>query len=79
MVSKMGVRKWIDLQLHPDQIPENPELAAKLEPLESLRLSQAEAPFAPARCTASSPAWRPGSSPAYFPDMARLDLPDSLR
>ena len=41
-VRKMGVRKWIDLQLHPEQIAENPELAKKLAPLESLRLSQAE-------------------------------------
>ena len=23
----MGVKKWIDLQLHPERIPENPELA----------------------------------------------------
>jgi uncharacterized protein (DUF1800 family) len=38
----MGVKKWIDLQLHPERIPENPELAQKLAPLESLRLSQAE-------------------------------------
>jgi uncharacterized protein (DUF1800 family) len=39
---KMGLKKWIDLQLHPDRIPENPELAARLAPLESLRMSQAE-------------------------------------
>ena len=42
VVAKMGVKKWIDLQLHPERIPENPELAAKLAPLESLRLSQRE-------------------------------------
>ena len=42
MVSRMGVKKWIDLQLHPERIPENPELAGRLAPLESLRLSQAE-------------------------------------
>ncbi len=41
-VSKMGVKKWIDLQLHPERIPENPELAQRLAPLESLRLSQAD-------------------------------------
>jgi uncharacterized protein (DUF1800 family) len=40
-VRKMGVKKWIDLQLHPERIPENPELAQRLAPLESLRLSQA--------------------------------------
>ena len=41
-VRKMGVNKWIDLQLHPERIAENPELAQRLAPLESLRLSQAE-------------------------------------
>src|SRR5579859_1121372 len=39
-VKKMGLQKWIDQQLHPERIPENPELAAKLDPLESLRMSQ---------------------------------------
>jgi len=42
-IRKMGVKKWIDLQLHPERIPENPELSAKLQPLESLRLTQADA------------------------------------
>jgi len=41
-VRKMGVKKWIDLQLHPERIVENPELAQRLAPLESLRLSQAD-------------------------------------
>src|SRR5258708_33205508 len=41
-VRKMGVKKWIDLQLHPERIAENPELAQKLAPLGSLRLSQAD-------------------------------------
>src|ERR1700687_701534 len=41
-VRKMGVKKWIDLQLHPERIAENLELAQKLAPLESLRLSQAD-------------------------------------
>ena len=41
-VRKMGLKKWIDLQLHPERIRENPELAARLEPLESLRMTQAE-------------------------------------
>ena len=39
-VKKMGLKKWIDQQLHPERLPENPELAKKLEPLESLRMSQ---------------------------------------
>ncbi len=29
-IRKMGVKKWIDLQLHPERIAENPEVAAKL-------------------------------------------------
>ena len=41
-VRKMGVKKWIDLQLHPERMAENPELAQRLGPLESLRLSQAD-------------------------------------
>jgi uncharacterized protein (DUF1800 family) len=42
IVKKMGVKKWIDLQLHPEKIKENPELEAKLAPLETLRLTQGE-------------------------------------
>jgi uncharacterized protein (DUF1800 family) len=38
-VQRMGIAKWIDLQLHPERIPENPALEAKLKPLESLRMS----------------------------------------
>ena len=34
--------KWIDLQLHPDRIPENPALDAKLKPLETLRMDLPE-------------------------------------
>src|ERR1700689_3450504 len=41
-VKKMGVKKWIDLQLHPEKIAENPALDAKLAPLETLRLTQGE-------------------------------------
>ena len=41
-VKKMGLKKWVDLQLHPERIKENPELEKKLAPLESLRMSQAE-------------------------------------
>src|ERR1035438_4139786 len=41
-VRRMGVTKWIDLQLHPERIPENPTLEEKLKPLESLRLSLAD-------------------------------------
>ena len=41
-VQKMGLKKWIDQQLHPERIPENPEVAERLKPLESLRMSSAE-------------------------------------
>jgi uncharacterized protein (DUF1800 family) len=41
-VRKMGLKKWIDLQLHPERIEENPEVAARLKPLESLEMSPAE-------------------------------------
>jgi uncharacterized protein (DUF1800 family) len=36
-VRAIGVEKWIELQLHPERIPENPVLAERLAPLESLR------------------------------------------
>src|SRR5580700_10404116 len=41
-VKKMGLKKWIDLQLHPDRIPESPTLNSRLAPLEALRMNQAE-------------------------------------
>ncbi len=41
-VQKMGLKRWVDLQLHPERIAENPELAARLKPLESLRMTQAQ-------------------------------------
>src|SRR6516165_7093598 len=41
-VRKMSVEKWIDLELHPDRIPENPILVAKLKPLETLELASWE-------------------------------------
>jgi len=41
-VRKMGVKKWIDLQLHPERIAENPELAQRLQPLDSLHMSSAQ-------------------------------------
>jgi len=37
-VKRLGVERWIDLQLNPERISENPALAAKIEPLESLKL-----------------------------------------
>jgi uncharacterized protein (DUF1800 family) len=38
-VRRLGVEKWIDLQLHPDKIPQNAELLARLKPLETLQLA----------------------------------------
>ena len=35
-VRSMGLRKWIELQLNPDRIPENPVLAEKLKYLDTL-------------------------------------------
>ena len=41
-VRKMGLKKWVDLQLHPERIPENPVLAEKLKTLDSLRMSSSD-------------------------------------
>jgi uncharacterized protein (DUF1800 family) len=41
-VRKMGLKSWIDQQLHPEKIAENPELAARLQPLQSLHMNPAE-------------------------------------
>jgi uncharacterized protein (DUF1800 family) len=41
-VRKIGVEKWIDTQLHPERIAENPVLDAKLKPLETLRMTPEE-------------------------------------
>ena len=38
-VKAMGLKKWIDLQLHPNRIPENPVLTAKLKTFDTLTLS----------------------------------------
>jgi uncharacterized protein (DUF1800 family) len=41
-VERIGLKKWIEGQLHPERIPESAELRAKLAPLESLRMDTAE-------------------------------------
>jgi uncharacterized protein (DUF1800 family) len=38
-VKKIGVDRWIEQQLHPESIPENPVLLEKLKPLDTLGLS----------------------------------------
>src|SRR5579884_2428529 len=42
-VQRIGIPKWVDLQLHPERIPENPVLASKLAPLASLNMTSREA------------------------------------
>ena len=41
-VRRIGLNKWIEQQLHPQQIPENPILEAKLKPLATLQMPLAE-------------------------------------
>jgi uncharacterized protein (DUF1800 family) len=41
-VQKIGLKKWMDRQLNPQSIPENPALTAKLANFETLRLSTEE-------------------------------------
>jgi uncharacterized protein (DUF1800 family) len=38
-IQQIGLEKWLDLQLHPERVPENPILEQRLEPLASLRMS----------------------------------------
>jgi uncharacterized protein (DUF1800 family) len=41
-VRAMGLKKWVELQLHPGRIPENPVLAAKLKEMDTLTMSSEE-------------------------------------
>jgi uncharacterized protein (DUF1800 family) len=41
-VRGIGLNKWIEQQLHPEQIPENPVLEAKLKPLKTLQMPLAQ-------------------------------------
>ena len=41
-VRKLGVKKWIDQQLHPERITESSEVAERLRPLDSLRMTPSE-------------------------------------
>ena len=58
-VRKMTVEKWIDLQLHPERIAENPILETKLKPLQTLQLATWELlqkyPPTPAAFTVNPP------------------------
>src|SRR5579862_9592897 len=42
-VKRMGLKKWLDQQLHPDRMDENPVLEAHLKALESLRMTPLQA------------------------------------
>jgi uncharacterized protein (DUF1800 family) len=59
-VRRMGVGKWIELQLHPESITENPLLEERLKPYDSLRMTSAEVikaypQFAPGAITQFTP------------------------
>lgn len=41
-VNRIGLKKWIEEQLHPEKISDNPELDEKLDPLETLRLTEGQ-------------------------------------
>jgi uncharacterized protein (DUF1800 family) len=41
-IQKTGLNKWIDLQLHPERIPENPALTARLQTLDTLNMPAVE-------------------------------------
>jgi uncharacterized protein (DUF1800 family) len=42
-VKRLGLKKWLDQQLHPDRMDENPVLEEHLQALESLRMTPLEA------------------------------------
>jgi uncharacterized protein (DUF1800 family) len=41
-VRRVGLEKWVELQLHPERIAEDPVLESRLKPLETLRMTSAE-------------------------------------
>src|ERR1039458_1859893 len=41
-VRKIGLKKWLDLQLHPERIPENQVLVEKLKPFDTLTMPSDE-------------------------------------
>src|SRR5437764_971753 len=38
-IRRMGLEKWIDLQLHPERLPENPVLESKTKQLGTLQMA----------------------------------------
>jgi uncharacterized protein (DUF1800 family) len=79
-VRRIGLNKWIELQLHPDQISENPALEAKLKPLATLGMSladvvkeytpQAQQPIA-ARMVVATPVRAAGINSILTPEQNR--------
>jgi uncharacterized protein (DUF1800 family) len=41
-IHRLGIEKWVELQLHPERISENPVLEERLKPLETLRMAPSE-------------------------------------
>lgn len=60
-VRRLGVAKWLDLQLHSDRIPENPLLGPRLNSLQTLSLPTWEIL---SRYTVANPVARPASASA---------------
>ena len=61
-VSKIGLKKWIDQQLHPDSIAENPALAAKLAHLTTLNMTTSKW-LRTTRLPSTSLRWQPAAVP----------------
>jgi uncharacterized protein (DUF1800 family) len=79
-VRRIGLNKWIELQLHPDRVSENPVLEAKLKPLATLEMSladvvneyapQAQQPFA-VRMVVATPFGPAGINSILTPEQNR--------
>src|SRR5260370_10817242 len=66
-VRRLGVEKWIELQLHPERIAENPALETRLKPLATIGMETAD------MLTKYFPQFPPGVLP-----LPRLNLNDLL-
>jgi hypothetical protein len=38
-IRQLGIKRWVELQLHPERVPQNRVLESRLQPLECLRLN----------------------------------------
>lgn len=70
-VRRLGVEQWIELQLHPERIPEDPALESKLKPLETLHMDVGEI----------LKQYYPQFPPGFVPPKPLMDLlqPDEVR